>query len=124
DSKDHILGGHTQGQLAVHLDEHVLRLALPQALGRQHVLHLGRADAMSQRAEGAVSGSVRVTADDGHARQGTSLLGADDMHDAVTGIIDAEFTDIEVPAVLAQRQYLDTGYRIEDTLDTTRALIQ
>ena len=41
-------------ELAVDLDAKRLRLALQQALRRQHVLDLAGADAEGQRAEGAV----------------------------------------------------------------------
>jgi hypothetical protein len=72
------------GQLAIDLDQHVLGLLLDQRLGGEHVLDFRRADAVRQRAERAVRRGVAVAADDGHAGQGKALLGADDVHDALT----------------------------------------
>ena len=47
------------------------------------MLDLGGADAVGQRAEGAVRRGVAVAADDGRARQREALLGADDVDDAL-----------------------------------------
>ena len=47
------------------------------------MLDLAGADAMSQRAKGAVRGGVRVPADHRHARQRGAVFGADHMHDAL-----------------------------------------
>jgi hypothetical protein len=60
---------------------------LDQRLGGQHMLHLGRADAVRQRAEGAVRGGMAVAADDGHAGQRPALFGADDMDDALPDVV-------------------------------------
>ena len=49
-----------------------------------------------------MGGSVRVSADDGHARLGEAELGADDMDDALVGRLDIVELDAEVGAVLAQ----------------------
>jgi hypothetical protein len=51
------------------------------------MLDLGRADAMRQRAEGAMRRGVAVAADDGHAGQGPALFGADDVHDALAHVV-------------------------------------
>jgi hypothetical protein len=63
--------------------QHVLGLLLDQRLGGEHMLDLRRADAVRQRAEGAVRRGVAVAADDGHAGQREALLGADDVDDAL-----------------------------------------
>jgi hypothetical protein len=47
------------------------------------VLDLAGADAVRQRAEGAVRGGVAVAADHSHARQRGTLLRADDVDDAL-----------------------------------------
>jgi hypothetical protein len=70
-------------QLAVDTHQHVLRLLLDQRLRGEHMLDLGRADAMRERAEGAMRRGVAVAADDRHARQREALLGADDVDDAL-----------------------------------------
>ena len=67
--EDDILRRDAGRQPAFDPDQHVLHLLRHQALGRQHMLDLGSADAVGQRAEGAVGGSVRVAADHGHPRR-------------------------------------------------------
>jgi hypothetical protein len=62
-------------KLRLDLDQHGLRLLLPQALRRQHVLDLGGADAEGQRAECAVRRGMRIAAHHGHAGQGQALFG-------------------------------------------------
>ena len=74
------------GQLAVDRDAHVLGLLLRQRLGGEHVLDLAGADAVRQRAEGAVRGGVAVAADDGGAGQRKALLGSDHVHDALADV--------------------------------------
>ena len=96
DGEDDVLGGDALRQLAVDDDAHVLGFRLDQRLRRQHMLDLGRADAMRERAEGAVRRGMAVAADDGRARQGEALLRPDDMDDALAAvelvvIFDAEF---------------------------------
>ena len=83
DGEDDVLGGHARRQRAVDLDPHVLGLGLDQRLGREHMLDLGGADAMRERAEGAVGRGVAVAADDRRARQGEALLRPDDVDDAL-----------------------------------------
>ncbi len=58
DGEDDVLGGDAGRQLAVDAHQHVLGLLLDQRLGGEHVLDLRRADAMRQRAEGAVRRGV------------------------------------------------------------------
>ena len=91
------------------LDLHVLGLALDQRLGGQHMLDLGRADAMRQRAEGAMRGGVAVAADHGHARQGPALFGADDVDDALADVGHRVVVDAEILGVLVQRLDLDAA---------------
>src|SRR6266508_5546681 len=99
DGEDDILGADARGPRASDPDPHHLGLLLPQALGRQHVLDLGRADAEGEGAESSVGGRVRVAADEGDARLGQTLLGADDMHDALARVARTEEGD----ALLARR---------------------
>ena len=69
---------------------------LGERLGGQHVLDLGGADAEGQRAERAVGRGVGVAADDGHARQGATLLGSDDVDDALAGVAHRVERDAEL----------------------------
>lgn len=73
--QDDVLGGNAGRQLAFHAHQHVLHLFGDQALGGEHVLDLGGANAVGQGTESAMGGRVRVTADHGHAGQGGALLG-------------------------------------------------
>ena len=118
DRQNHILAGHTRAQLAVHLYQHVLHLLLDQALGRQNMLHFRRADTMSQTAKSAVSRSMRITADNAHARQRRTLLRPNHVHDALALILDLELENPEFVTVLVQRLHLSAGHRIHNAVDT------
>ncbi len=59
DGEDDVLGGDAGRQLAVDTHQHVLGLLLDQRLRGEHMLDLGRADAMRQRAERAMRRGVR-----------------------------------------------------------------
>ena len=87
-------------QFAVDAHQHVGGLFLDQRLRRQHMLDLGGADAMRQRAKGAMRRGMAVAANDRRAGQGEALLRADDMHDALATIVlvvifDAEFARVD-----------------------------
>ena len=103
DGEDDVLGGDAVRQFAVDDRAHVLGLLLDQRLRRQHMLDLGRADAMRQRAERAMRRGVAVAADDGHAGQGKALLGADDVDDALALVELVVIFDAEFPGVLRHR---------------------
>ena len=55
------------------------------------------------RTEGAVGGGVAVAADDGHARQGKALLGADDVDDALAAVELVVIFEAEVAGVVGSR---------------------
>ncbi len=121
DHRQHdVLGGHPERQRAFHTHLHVLHFLGDQALGGQHVLDLGGADAVRQRAERAMRGGMRIAADHGHARQGGALLRADHMHDALPRIVHLELEDAEVVAVFVQRLHLQArdlvGNRLQPAL--------
>ena len=61
---------------------------LEQALGRQDVLDLARADAEGQRAKGAVRRRVAVPADHRVAGLRQPELGTDDMDDPLLGRVE------------------------------------
>ena len=85
---------------AIDGDAHARRLLLPDRLRHQHMRHFGGADAEGVGAERAVGRGVAVAADDQQARQGQALLGADHMHDALPGIVQAEQLDAVLGGVL------------------------
>ena len=73
-----------------------------------------RADAVRQRAEGAVRRGVAVAADDGGAGQREALLGADHVDDALAHVELVEILDAEVLGVLRQRLDLDAALLVVD----------
>ncbi len=78
------------------------RFRLQQRLRGEHVLDLARADAEGQRAERAVGRGVAVAADDGHAWLRVSLLGADNVDDALPRVMDVVKLDAELATVIPQ----------------------
>ena len=80
-AEDHVLRRDAERQLAPVEDAHRLRPDPRQALRREHVLDLGRADPERERAERAVRGGVAVAADDRHPGLRQAQLGADHVHD-------------------------------------------
>ncbi len=122
DNRQHnVLGCHTGTQGALHPHLHVFRFLLDQALGGEHVLDFGGADAERQRTERAVRRGMRVTADYRHTGQGGALFGADDMHDTLAYIIHVEFIDAEVLTVLIQGLDLHARDRVGNTADPATA---
>jgi hypothetical protein len=92
DGQHDVLGREPGGSVAVDPDQHVLGLLGQQGLRGQHVLDLAGADAVGQRAEGAVRAGVAVAADHRHAGQRGALLRADDVHDALALVEGTEST--------------------------------
>ena len=72
---------------------------LGERLGGEDVLDLAGADAEGEGAERAVGGGVAVAADDGHARLGEALLGADDVDDALARVAHRVLGDAELGGV-------------------------
>ena len=112
--EDDVLARDPGGQAAV--DAHLVgpERALEEGLGGQHHLHLARADAECERAEGAVGGRVRVAADDGHARLREAQLRADDVDDALAVRAQRVERDAELRAVGGQLGELEAGLLVED----------
>ncbi|SPU59506.1 Uncharacterised protein [Brucella melitensis] len=117
DRQNNILGGHARRQLAVNAHQHILGFFLDQRLGGEHMLHLRCADAMCKRTESAVGGSVAVTANDGHARQGEALLWPDDMHDALALVAFGIIFDAEIGGIPGQCLDLDAAFLVLDAID-------
>ena len=109
-----VLGPDARRRLALEDDPHVPRLGLAQGLGRQHMLDLRGADALSQRPEGAVCGGVGIAADDGHPRLGAALLGPDHVDDAVALIAHGEELDAMVGDVARQGGELQARLGVGD----------
>ena len=88
-----------RGRRTGDFDRERLRLALQQALRRQHVADFGRADAEGEGAERAVRARVAVAADDRLAGLRRAELRTDDVHDAATLVLQADQVDAELGAV-------------------------
>ena len=114
DGEDDVLRRHARRQRAVDLDPHVLGLGLDQCLRGEHVLDLGRADAVGERAEGAVGRGVAVPADDRRARKCEALLRPDDVHDALPRVELVVIFDAELARVPGQLLDLRAALRIGD----------
>ena len=78
------------------------------------MLDLGRADAMRERAEGAVGRGVAVAADDRGSGQREALLRPDDVHDALPRIELVVIFDAEFARILGQLLDLLAALRILD----------
>ena len=107
-----ILGEHPRLQRAVNDDAHRLRLLLRQTLRRQHMLHLARADAESERGKGAMRGRMRIAANHRHPRQRQALFRADHMHNPLPRVAPSKQTDAELGAVALQRLHLRARNRV------------
>ena len=80
------------------------------------MLDLAGADAVRQRAEGAVGRGVAVAADDRHARQREALLRPDDVDDALAAVELVVILDAEFARVLGQLLDLQPALGIGDAL--------
>ena len=83
DLEDHVLRVDARREPAVDLDPPDLQRLHRQALRREDVAHLRRADAEGDGAERAVRRGVAVAAGDRHARLRQPQLRPDHMHDAL-----------------------------------------
>ena len=101
-AEDHVLCGEAGWQVADELEQHRLRAALVQRLGREHVLDLGGADPERERAEGAVGRRVAVTADDRLPGLREPELGPDHVDDSLAARPRRMELDPELLAVGAQ----------------------
>ncbi len=64
---------------------------------------------------------MRITTDNGHARQGCTLLRAHNVHNALSDIVHVQFGNTKLQTIGVQGFYLDTRYRIDDAFQTTAA---
>ena len=100
--EDDVLRGDARREPAVDPDLEGLRPALQQALRGEDVLHLARADAEGQCAEGPVGRRVAVAADDGHARLREPELRPHHVDDALGRAVAAVEGNAELAAVLLE----------------------
>ncbi|MNJ43854.1 hypothetical protein D3C77_388800 [compost metagenome] len=119
--QDDVLGRDAERQLAFDAHQHVFHFLGHQALGREHMLDFRGTDAMGQGAKGTMGRGVRVAAHHGHARQGCTLLRADDVDDALTHVIHLEFGNAILVAVFIEGLHLQTRYLVDNGVDTALA---
>src|SRR5690606_38582353 len=114
--QDQVLGSTAKRQLAVHLDQHAFAFLHQQGLSGQRVLDLRGTNTKGQSAHGTVRAGVGVTTNHGHARQGRALLRADNVHNALTHVVHAEFGNAEFFAVGVQGIDLQARDRVFNTV--------
>ena len=113
DRKDEVLRGYSVRARSLQSDLHGAGPSLWDALRREHVLHLGRADAERKRPERAMRRGMTVTAHDDHARSGESELGPNNVNDALPRIVDVEQSNVEAFSVVTQRVHLPSSDHIK-----------
>ena len=107
--EDNVLGGDPLGQFSIDADEHVLGLGLRKRRGGQHMLDLGSANPKRHGPKGTVRGRVAVATNGRAARQRESLLGSDDVDDALPLVGHSKILEAKVGDVLLQLQHLGAG---------------
>ena len=108
DGKNNVFCRHAIGARPRHRDTHIARASRPQRLGGKHMLHLRCADAKRQCPKRTVRGSMRIPANNRHARLGESLLGTNHMNNAAPRIIHVKIANIILLAIMAQCLHLQT----------------
>ena len=116
DGERDVLARNAGRRRALDIDAHPLRLLLPDRLRHQDVRDFRRADAEGVGAEGAVRRGVAVAAHDEQARQRQALLGADDVHDALPWIVQAEQLDAVLARVALEIAHHGRDLRIRDLM--------
>ena len=97
-----VLGGGVVGEGALNGDAHGFGAALGEGLGGEDVFDLAGADAEGEGAEAAMGGGVAIAADEGGAGEGEAEFGADDVDDALVGVVEVHEGDAEVAAVAVE----------------------
>ena len=106
DGEDDVLGRYARVEPAIHAHGHRAWLALQEALGREDVLDLRRADPEGQRAERAVRARVAIAAHDGHAGLGEPHLRSDHVHDPLAIVAQSQQRNAELRAVARELRQL------------------
>ena len=111
-----ILSRYPFAQFTVYGDAHRFRARLQYTLGSQNHFHLTRADAESDRPQSAVSGRMRISANDRHARQSQSTLRTHHMDDSVLRVHHPVMSQAEFFGILLQRIHLSPRNRVFNRL--------
>ena len=113
-SEDYVLGRYVTRRRTFDIHAHPLGSRLRQSLRRQNMFYFARADAKCKCTERAMCCRVAVAANNCHARQCATLLGADDMHDALTRVAHRVKSDLELFGVVTQHLDLFCRNRVSD----------
>ena len=114
DGENDVFRGDAFRPLSMNENVKRFRFRLDEALRRENVLDFARADAKSERAEGAVRGSVAVAADDGLSGLRDAEFRADDVDDALIFAVHVEQTNARFAAILFESFKLEAGIRVHD----------
>ena len=85
-----------------------------ESLRCEHMLDFACSDTKGQRTKCTVGCGVAVAAHDGHAGKGASLLGSDDVHDALQRITHREQLDTKLFGVVTHHFNLACRDRVGD----------
>ena len=97
---------HSLAKFAVDSDTHCLRTGLKDTLRGHYHFHLTRTDTESHCSHRPVGGSMRVTADNGHARQGQPAFRTYYMDNSVLLVHHTEMGQSKLFRILGQCIYL------------------
>ncbi len=114
DLEDHILGVDPATEPAGHLDTAHLQRVERDALRREHVAHLRRADPERHGAERPMRRGVAVPARDRHRRLGQAQLRTDDVDDPLHAARKIEQANAGLAAVPFQRREHVLGHEIAE----------
>src|SRR5947209_6218393 len=110
--EDQVLGRHPGRQGTVDADLHGPWLVLPEALGGEHMLDFGCANAERQAPERAMRRGVAITTHNRHPRLRESKLWTDDVDDTLSRIPQVVEGDTELAAVLRKLSHLAYSDRV------------
>jgi microcompartment protein CcmK/EutM len=107
--KNHILCADTRRELAVDLNSHVLTSLCDQSLRGKNVLYLRRTNAESQSSKRSMGRCVAVTTDDCGAGERETLLGTNNVYNALSLVAQAKISDAEILDVVFESHALQAG---------------
>mmetsp|Transcript_10428 Transcript_10428/g.17278 ORF Transcript_10428/g.17278 Transcript_10428/m.17278 type:complete len:309 (-) Transcript_10428:467-1393(-) len=111
-----IFGGNSLPQWSINSNQHIHRLGLWQSLRRQHMFHLTRPNPKCQRSKRPMSRCMRIPTDSRTSRQCKSLLGSNNMDNALSFILHSKVLETKVLHVGLHLQYLGATCGLFDEL--------
>ncbi len=114
DVQDHILGRDPLSEITFNIDPHPFGFWLKNTLGGQNHFHFAGPNSKGHAAESPVRRSVTVAADNGHPRLRDPQLGANDVHNALEGMIQPVKGNPVFLTVLSELVDLEPGKLVPD----------